>query len=375
MSEPRVVLEDNNYMDSWKDIEPVLLKYMKQTGWGFSVFNRHCGYSPVLNRDDETIYIRFYAVPENISYKRDRYTYTEFFGISLGSGQDGGITCNIDAAKPVIDPAGKIVAEVEGQTIFVLFNLPCGPHAGELTEFIIAQCFEKGYFELDLEKRRAVRAEQERKIIEDSPANFADLYRNILRDRTESMHTRDSELDSDQKHLELELVKIKDKRQALKALFERSQRALKENGVSISRELFDKLKKMSPSGLVVVRNGKIEIDVGYIDIEYEDVTYDIGDFTLIIDPVRSRVKMINRTIMVQNLSHPHIMADGDPCLGNMRDEVRRLIETMEYDVLVALIMATLRNYNRNDAYCRIDYWPVKEGSKHGRSAKTKMARN
>jgi hypothetical protein len=136
---------------------------------------------------------------------------------------------------------------------------------------------------------------------------------------------------------------------------------------SLLLEKYEALKRLSANGEIYVEKKMISIFAGQIDIEFKGVVYDIGEFEIQIFPDGEwgGIKCINLTREVDGYYHPHISDDGECCLGNISESVALLIGTMEYDVVIILMMQFLRTCYEDGWYHEVTNWPIKNGGQDG----------
>lgn len=131
---------------------------------------------------------------------------------------------------------------------------------------------------------------------------------------------------------------------------------------------FDKLCTLSGVGRVEVIEGEILVFTEEITIEYQGENYKIGHFRISLNTEDGEIKCFNLNRRLghdsNRFDHPHI-SRGEPCLGNVKEGLAKLMGSYEYAVAIQIILDWLRSYNDEGAYkdAKIREWPIKTGDK------------
>lgn len=368
MSDFEVVLDFREHMESWREMKPVLQKFAESMALDIHTRNPHFeAKRPVM--EGEELFIYFYSVSRFLDTPRLRDEIPEVFGIALGPDQGDAITSDPDSPYVIKDEKGTVVAEVQGMTIFVRFDLPHGPNAGILTEKILDAVAASELLPGDPESRRKARkeelkAEEERKkkILEESGSNFSALYTKILESRVENIRGTARMLGEQRQYYLWNLALVEQRFGEMRKLGKKVASVVKKHNTKIPDEMFAALKKMAEGGLIMVDDDLIKIDLGRVDICYQGKVYDIGYFEmeLTLDDDDNNITLINKEGAMDGYYHPHITGSGEPCFGNLSGEVDALIDSLDLDLLVSVIQSHLHSYNPRDAYIKIENWPIKK---------------
>jgi len=129
------------------------------------------------------------------------------------------------------------------------------------------------------------------------------------------------------------------------------------------QEQIEEIKKLPfVKGLRFTSNG-ISVDVGRIDINYKNVDYYIGDFTILITPYGVQIKNRNPVITYEDgyreaVEHPHMNAN-DICFGGERThKINEFISKFQLKQLVYMVYLFLKTYTDRDYYHKINLWKV-----------------
>lgn len=107
---------------------------------------------------------------------------------------------------------------------------------------------------------------------------------------------------------------------------------------------------------IVDRN--LEVVFKNVELTYKGMKCPVGDFKAVIRPRTSGDTTVLEFFGVGNnvthsyfgsYIHPHI-SGGIPCLGNISNDVRRLLETQDYGMLILLLNEYIRSYNNSNPY-------------------------
>jgi hypothetical protein len=133
---------------------------------------------------------------------------------------------------------------------------------------------------------------------------------------------------------------------------------------SFFEEMYKELCKLSVTGVIGVRQNdkEIVIDVGQVDIKGDDgVVYDIGEFDIIINPLKGKLKCINRIRDVDGFHHPSVDEDGLlTMIGEALPGIGVLVGRGDYAPAVSMAIQFLRSYSPESSLHGVENWPVKE---------------
>jgi hypothetical protein len=97
--------------------------------------------------------------------------------------------------------------------------------------------------------------------------------------------------------------------------------------------------------------------------------HEIGVFKMTLDLDRVMVSFLNQTRRVksynsQQMHHPHVFEDGNPCMGNLQESMPHLLKEFRLCDAVGLGYGYLCSVNVDDGAGRgISMWPLSEAQK------------
>ncbi len=284
--------------------------------------------------------------------------FEEVFGTKLIHGQTSGLHFDLDRSENIeysmFDPAGKMVAVVVKDTLFILFDLPGGDNAGMLMRRILKQ-YTLEYLFLGVEDKEYARFKQ---------AYLSSLRKNLAKANREKKDFERSLKSAKREVREYKRLCIK-KWQEIEFT---SDSLIKAGSGDTIKETLDQLRSiaLANGSKLEIWKDQIKLGLGQIDLEHNGRVYDIGEFDLEIKLSEGgeSVKCFNRTRRVseRNYNHPHVDRHGIPCFGNIDSEMKRLIVSRQLVPLVYAMMVYLRSLNPNDRGWQDSqpYWPTKE---------------
>ncbi len=343
-----------DYLEQWADILPVLEQYSVVINRDIEVSNPHGHISPLVVDDD--FHIRFWSTPS----PSNATTLGSVFRLRTVNGQS-------DAREPVpgglniVDLDGNTVAQLFEDTLYVLFDLPHGgSHAAAMMERIM-----EATVELYNSTPHASMTQEEK--LELSRQRFIDLHTKALQRLIDHSEQTISEYDGDIEELEEKLIDALRQRQQFQEELAAAQQILVNQDQTAIEARFEEMLRLSKEGNLTISAVSISVFIGQVDVAFKGVTYDIGEFSIIIYPggEHSGVRCINRTRTIEkpvtggHYYHPHVQADGSCCLGNIETIVSHLIATMRYDHAILLIRSFLQSVNPDGWYVSVNHWPIK----------------
>lgn len=130
-------------------------------------------------------------------------------------------------------------------------------------------------------------------------------------------------------------------------------RAVQELIVAGTYEMIE----MMPTGLVKARTGTIIID-------WEGVDVPMGQYEISIDEQESVRIRSRENWDATSYPHPHVSTDHEPCLGDVRASIGKLVGAMQMAEALQVLHSFLCSYNADSAYEKLStYAPhlVSEG--------------
>jgi len=128
---------------------------------------------------------------------------------------------------------------------------------------------------------------------------------------------------------------------------------------------FDKLVAHPDIESVSIYEKTINVFTGPIYITHNNKVRDIGRFKieLSINPTHYLVRMHNLTRKVRGCDHPHVNANGTPCLGNIQECIPNMIADRQFAAAVSVCIQYLKSTNDGGHLSKITDWPLKAEEK------------
>lgn len=366
---PKVVVEDSDNMESWVEVKPILQKYADMLGVDVFVKNPHGERSEVRSEAGK-LFVRFWSVPENLSKTK----YNSFFGINLGGGRQDGVKPSGNGV-PLVTPEGTVVAEIHGDTLFVLFDLMCSPSSNK--SGAAASLMDK-IMELYvlLQKSPEEREVIRKKMAEESHKKSREQYVAECSRRFEKTVQGTKEAAKkgreDIARLQQELARRIRETQGAERKLSQIESLRSDQTASYGRE-FDSLAAVPGVEDVQVSDGVVKVFTEHIYITPDGCadTFDIGKFRMEIytSGANGGIRFFNLTRQGTggdyNTNHPHVKKNGSPCLGNISEMVPTLIGEYEYSAVAQIGLQYLKSVNTGDSAGKgiFNCWPKVEKNK------------
>lgn len=349
---PTVFIDGENIQE--RDlIEPVLKEFANRIGKNITVSNPHGERRDPYSGRDFDLCIYFWCSPIERT-ERDQLScaYGYFTQRDQGDSFDLSVDWDETDGVRIVDPEGNNVALIVGTTLYILFDLPHEGHGGEINNADkMLKLILEDYYLYFTDKTRFDKVMQER-FRPSAERKFLRAYREVLVDRTS--HS-----------LEYTNAKIADIKERLQwAVGERKKLLCHDIRAPIDDakilEVYRRLCKLSVTGTVRMIYDGICVPVGQIDIEYDDVVYDIGEFDVVVNFIDAEVSCINRTRIIAGEYHPHVDMSGNCCLGDASEGIELLMKAMEAEAVVLIMIEFLKSYSDDNPFEEIESWPIKQ---------------
>lgn len=333
-------------------MEPMLQEYAELLDVDIDVANPHGDDTPI-HFDPKRLFIRFWSVPK----PNRKATIDRAYGFNLEEGQRDAFkpakSDDPDWAFDIVDPSGVIVAQVFGDTLYVLFDLPHGNnHARELMEAIMVDYAKQSGKKITPEERERRRAERFAQLKAAAEDNFINLYEVALKSAVEKSDGQINDIRDEVRSYQRSVARLTRRYHEARIAKSNTERLLKEKDRAKIKADFEALKALTKDNEMIVYEDRLEFHVGQIDIAYRDAIYDIGDFTVVLYPDGSHggVRCVNNTRSYGNYFHPHVYADGECCLGNISELVPKLVGEMDYSTALSLMVQYLKTFSPHGHY-------------------------
>lgn len=372
----RVVAESMDHIQNWEEIKPVLEEYARSLNLDISVSNPHGLVSPPQVREG-SLFVRFWSTPQGKGREAQVFGLRRAYGVPLGGGQTDGIRPSDDAQFTITDPDGVPVAQVFGDTLYVLFDLPHGDNAGILMRLIMGD-FAKIARKMTPAERKAFEKEMNARAFDSLVFSMVESRTRRVKERIERDKAQLGEYERAYEMRKGELLKLFKRRKELGEQLKESEATRATFTAEEMKERLEKLQEIAQTNGYTLSVGRdeIRIGVGQIDLEYEGRVYEIGDFEILLYNQGGGngwwVRCINRngaTTTHQRdgepvqLYHPHVKTNGHCCFGNIEEGVRRMAEDMDLVPLTLVVVEFLKSVNRGGWYGSVESWPKKKQQK------------
>jgi len=343
-------------IDELELIEPILNDFARKINKSLVVSCPHGHVTEPYCEDKYDLCIYFWSRPYEGEYSE--HHLSRAYGFYLEASQRDCFQVDKDFPYPgtiIYDRTGNEVALIVEKTLYVLFDLPHhrGTSPDKILELILADYY------LYLADREGFEKEIARRLSGLPSERFFELYRRALEgtheDEIEEFEDRISQLRG-----ELSLA-VRDRRVALEKKSDTSAHDETVSDGKIER-IFERLCKLSTTGKITVSEDTVVVPVGQIDIEFEGVVYEIGEFEIKIDLIDCDVLCVNKSRKVNGNYHPHVDGSGDSCLGDASYGIGVLLGELELETVVLMMIEFLKSYSPEGAYpeSEIEEWPIKE---------------
>jgi hypothetical protein len=353
---PTIRIEERK-IDEIELIEPILNAFVQKINRSLLVSCPHGHIREPYDGREYDLSIFFWSRPFEGEYSESHLSRA--YGFSLKEDQRDCFQVDKDFPYPgtiIYDrTGGSEVALIVEKTLYILFDLPHygGTSPDKILELILADYY------LYLTYKEGFEKEIQSRLSKLPHERFLELYRSALEgtheDEIEEFEDRISQL-----RTKLTLA-VRDRRIALEKKSDTSAHDETVSDEKIER-IYERLCKLSVTGKITVSEDMMVVPVGQIDIEFEGVVYDIGEFEIKIDLKNGGVLCVNKSREVNGSYHPHVDESGDCCLGDASYGIGVLLGELELETVVLMMIEFLKSYNPEGAYhgAEIEEWPLKE---------------
>ncbi len=348
-------------LDYWSTIQSTLEEYAERLGKTIYVSYSNRGSAVPPSGHQDRIYVRILSSPVD-SYERsdtNEEKISSMFGLDIGGCY---YILPTNSGYAIKSTEGDIVAEVVGNTLYILIGIEGGTNSPAIIGKIVAEYLR---IEGNHREKKRLLEEAQKRIASQTEDNFVNLHRQTAKSKLQDIQSSLRSVKERIEHLGRELTQAVRKHSELTEE-EAFLRSLLEDD-SKRDEVAAKLKAMlGIPGVVDVQVSRHTVSVftDTIIIRHTDGKfYEIGEFR-----IDMCVKNGRESIKLHNLAnrntenchyHPHIDTEGGCCFGNISSNVYELLGEYEFYGLTVLLMTFLSSCNLPDAYCSdITKWPV-----------------
>ena len=260
-------------------------------------------------------------------------------------------------SDPTQDCDDAYYAEVVGNTVYVLFDLPHTPCGCGYTRELLAEVLRQASRYLDLSARPLPEFDPE-----EGRARYARGFAASNERRERRLQQEIAEYDAIVRERMRDLADATRKRQAIAA----EQATISGVDPDALRGAFDTIRAFPGLSEATATSDHLRVFTENITIRHEDATYNIGEFEMRI-PFNSsdQILLINRTRKIGGFDHPHVN-EGKPCWGNTKSIVSSLLGTGRMLDLIQLLLVYLNSYSDENPHYKIENWPTIDGERSPR---------
>jgi len=356
-----------DHLQTWNEFSSVLEEYAELLNVRIVASNPHMSggmkSKEVVSEpeaEEGVLFLKFNSSPEKTKGKK----FNQVFGFDLGTNQGDGVEYS-NQGQPIIDPVSEtVVAEVVGDNLYVLFDLPHDDGLKNSQE-IMRQIMEQ-YVLLQKSPEELKKWRDEAK--EREAAKNKTAY---IKECSKRLKVIKNQLEEDIKGKENESTELGQRITNLVRQIEEKRKQLfgfddlEDREEKFASE-YDKLLELPHVKKVLVEKGKVKVFTDTIYLEYDGKVYEMGDYRIDIPTEDTDLRISN--LRMQELTgqtdyhHPHVTGNQDgavPCLGNISEGVSRLIGTYEFSVVTQILIEYLHSCRYPDELT--SYWkPMKK---------------
>jgi hypothetical protein len=338
-------------------LHPMLQDFAASLGRDVRVDVPHGASRPPQTTTSE-VQVFFWSRPSGAHWEEGQGALSRLFGVMLASGQRDRLSPSEGSDIILYDEAGNAAAQIEGSTLYILFDLAHTPSPVE-PERLMGIILD---WALPLMAPGAV-----------AVAPGEDLSRRLAQAMS-SLNPRrldeaKSHLDDARNHVatrQRDLANAIRQEQMHLATWKALEAAGQVNYEAKARQEMEALQVVVGDHPITIRSGIVHVELGDVSIPNPDFSGDI----VYIGKFRAELHLSNADIRLYNMGgredgvggakdgyqHPHIPRDGRPCLGNIHEQVVSLMANLQLATLVGLLKDYLGSYNAPGAYVRLRRW-------------------
>jgi hypothetical protein len=117
------------------------------------------------------------------------------------------------------------------------------------------------------------------------------------------------------------------------------------------------LRKNNTFTRISFKLNEIVAETPVVYCEHQKKTYMLGRYEIHVSLDSNEVRIYNLTRQVEGFHHPHVNAQGIPCLGTLSDVIPKYMGRAEFAVILGALNTYLHSYNPASPYRRIEHWP------------------
>jgi hypothetical protein len=345
-----VLLENNSNIEYAEEVVTALIPFVGRLDKNIVVSNPH--HRPTEPYLGEDLHLRFYSVP--VLTASIKFPKT-IFGIEINNAQRDGFEPTFMGIV-LTDEEGVSIAEIIGDTLYILFDLPHGTCKDLLSQIM------EGYLEHTV--KQGLPPEEREKQMEEFRAREKLRHRNnyitLCNQRTmeliTSLQHNLEEAEQKLQTLSEQIVDTTRKQMEVALVLKELQKTEAELEQRFAEE-YEQLLQSPSIERVMIETGRVVVFTELLTTEYKDNLYPLGKYRIsilhdgslqIINITQTRVRKEDKV----TFHHPYVTGvDGsDIHLGTSHEGVIRLIAERKYAIAINVIIEALTSVRKEEQY-------------------------
>lgn len=358
------------YMQSYEQsarYRKILVEWAEKLRIGIKGFIPH-GEPHAPEGKDGTLHVYIWSTP----FAASKSPIGRAFGISLREGTQDGLRPS-GRGTIITDDSGVQIAEVLPWNVYILFDITHHDGYQELLNQVLERAIPaalpeewseqiKAIKEREIARKKLEESERRERFLAQREQNRA-LYiqactgriGDVLKSKKQTLQKGEKDLET----LSQQLVNLTREMEIVRAELSGLETGTSEFGEKFGKE-FDQLYENPMIARVDISSTKIDVYTKDIRIQYRGRWWNFGEFLIRIH-LRGELQLFstrNRVEVSHVVVHPHVKQGGIGCLGNILNEVNKLIARQEYVILINLLIDFLHSYSPdNHVFQTIENWP------------------
>jgi len=345
-----VVFECNNNIEYAEEVVAALIPFVDRIDKNIVVSNPH--HRPTEPYLGDDLHLRFYSVPALTSSIKLPKT---IFGIQVNNAQRDGFEPAF-MGTVLTDEMGTSIAEILGDTLYILFDLPHGT-----CKDLLSQIMEK-YVEYGIEQKLS--PEEREKRVEEFRAreklrnreNYITLCNRGVRELIISLQSSLEETEQKLQNLSEQTVDTIRKQMEDSLTLKELQKTEAESEQKFTEE-YEQLLQSPSIEKVMAQADRVVVFTELLTAEHEDELYPLGKYRIsIFHDGNLQIANITQTHIRKEdkvvFHHPYVTgADGSEInMGPSHEGVIRLIADHKYVIAINVIIETLISVRKEEQY-------------------------
>jgi hypothetical protein len=142
----------------------------------------------------------------------------------------------------------------------------------------------------------------------------------------------------------------------------RERRRRKADTIEAFNREYDALRRIPGVVGISVADHTLIVRTAPLEIRHRGTAYPMGRYVISVVLPTGQIRIANLDHLEWSNAHPHVAGNGEPCLGNLTENVAQLIARHEYGALFTLLVAFLKTYNPDNPYSQIGAFSLGAGA-------------